>query len=68
MKYMDYQNMTAEEYIEQRIRPQQKYHSTEASKMKKRFIFFSVVVLSASSMIPIATYLVDVIPLTAKLL
>ena len=65
---MDYQNMTADEYIEQRIHVQQKYHSKKASKMKKRFISSSIIVLISSATIPIITYLIDIIPLTAKIL
>lgn len=59
--------MTADEYIEKRLRPQQKYHSEHASKAKKRFILLSVITLVASAIIPIITYLIDIIPLIAKI-
>lgn len=64
---MDYQNMTADEYIEKRLRSQQKYHSEHASKIKKRFILLSIIMLIASAVIPIITYLIDIIPLVAKI-
>lgn len=59
--------MTPDEYIETRLHSQQKYHSKHATKLKKKFIVLSTVILISSAIIPIITYLMDMIPLITKM-
>lgn len=57
---------TPEEYLEKRLRVQQKYHSQKASKAKSMFHWLSVLVLIISALIPILTTFLDVNSLIVK--
>lgn len=58
--------MTPNEYIESRLRAQQKYHSKKSSKMQKAFKMNSIIILILSAIIPVLTIFVDCFPLLIK--
>ena len=55
-------HMDIEKYIEERVDEQQKYHSKKASKYKKKYFFFQILILSLTASISIFTYFFRTFP------
>lgn len=65
---MEFSRMSADEYIELRLREQQHYHSQKSSVLKRRFLIINIIVLIVVALIPVVTCLSDTVPLFSKIL